>query len=94
MGRITCKRWICSLLAAACCLSFSSCSYMSSDVDGMLRPPKPTGELYEIQQALEKNVVGGIQLKYPQTGDYRSAFILHDSDGDGEIGRASCRERV
>lgn len=84
MGRISCKKWICGLLAAVCCLSFSSCNYLNSDMDGMLRPPKPTGELYEIQQALEKNVVGGILLKYPQTGDYRSAFILHDSDGDGE----------
>lgn len=84
MGRLYCKKWICGLLATACCLSFSSCSYLGSDMDGMLRAPKPTGELYEIQQALEKNVVGGILLKYPQTGDYRSAFILHDSDGDGE----------
>lgn len=78
------KSWIGIFLAAACCLVFSGCNTVGTNTDGLLEPPRPTGELYEIQQALEQNASGGIQLKYPQTGSYRSAFVLHDCDGDGE----------
>ena len=77
------KSWI-GIFLAACCLAFSGCNTVGTNTDGLLEPARPTGELYEIQQALEQNASGGIQLKYPQTGSYRSAFVLHDCDGDGE----------
>lgn len=84
MKRTNVIRVVGGLLAAVFCLPLSSCKYMGADIDAMLRPPKPTGEFFEIQQALEKNVDGGVLLKYPQTGAYQSAFVLHDVDGDGD----------
>ena len=64
------------------------------DVETLLRPPHPTGEQKKIQQALEKyinsekkgktpDVDFGYVLKYPKSGDYRSAFVLKDLDSDG-----------
>ncbi len=82
---------LCVVLTA---MLFSGCS-IDMDVEALLRPPNPTGEQKKIQQALEKYInsekkvntpdaAGGYVLKYPKSGDYRSAFVLKDLDGDGE----------
>ena len=74
-------------------LFFSGCR-IGMDVETLLRPPHPRGEQKKIQQALEKylnsqkdekapDVLGGYVLKYPKSGEYRSAFVLKDLDGDG-----------
>ncbi len=41
----------------------------------LLRPPKPSGEKAEIQKTLEQYAGTDIVLKYPQSGEYRSAFV-------------------
>ncbi len=58
------------------------------DVENRLRPPRVTGDQEEIQNALESGIraqglPGQYVLKYPKTGEYRSAFVLKDLDGDG-----------
>jgi hypothetical protein len=86
-----------TLLKLAAVLSaivlMSGCS-VGIDVETLLRPPRPTGEQKEIQKALEKYIYseqknqtpdafGGYILKYPRSGDYRSAFVMKDLNGDG-----------
>ena len=60
----------------------SSCNYINFNTEDLMNPPKPSDELYDIQQALETSVKGSIQLKYPTTGENRSAFTKIDLDGD------------
>lgn len=88
------KRCIALLLTAALLLCLSGCSFMSVDVDSQLRAPHAAGEQSAIQTALEQHIYAknaqvdetlpvSYVLKYPKMGDYRSAFIMEDIDGNG-----------
>lgn len=70
--------------AAALLLSFllSGCSFVGLDAETLMQPPKPTGEKADIHALLESKTGGKMTLKYPRSGDYRSAIITHDICGD------------
>lgn len=80
-------------LAFLLVLSLSGCS-LGTDVWTLLRAPHLTGEQEEVQTALDSYIKGlpkddtagggAYVLKYPKSGDYRSAFIIQDLDGDGQ----------
>lgn len=53
-------------------------------MDKLMRPPKLTGDNYQLQSVFEKAVGKKVVLKTPAKGSYQSAFILHDADNDGE----------
>lgn len=72
---------LCLLLSAA--MLFCGCSGVGGDTDSLLSPPRPAGELYNIQQTLQNSVNESYTLKYPVSGDYRSAIIQKDLDNDG-----------
>ncbi len=71
------------LLAAALGASsiLSGCSLAYDDSE-LLHPPKTTGREAEIQKLIEETAGGDYMLKYPTTGQYRSAIITEDLDGD------------
>ncbi len=71
------------LLALAMLLTGSACSGIDTDTDSVLHAPKLTGDMYNIQQALELGTNRKYDLKYPRTGDYLTAFVLRDVDRDG-----------
>lgn len=64
-------------------LTASGCSMLDGNIDTLLTAPSPAGELHDIQLALEKSTGKKIALKYPSNGDYRSAIVLKDLNGDG-----------
>lgn len=68
----------------AVCLVLSGCSGFGLSVSENLAPPKPSGELYEIQKTLETAVGHDVDLVYPSSGAYRSAIITKDIDSDGK----------
>ena len=61
----------------------SGCAF-GATIDTLLVPPRLSGEQEQIYQALQNAVGKDIKLQYPKTGDYLSAFILADFDGDRE----------
>lgn len=69
------------LLVIAASLLFCSCSFNYS-VESLLSPPKLTEEQTAIYQALQNSKGGNISLKYPKSGDYRSAFIIRNIDDE------------
>ncbi len=74
-------RRIIGCLVLSLLLMLCGCTY-GATVDTLLVPPRLSGEQEQIYQALQ-NVAGrDIQLQYPKSGDYLSAFILADIDGD------------
>jgi len=77
------KKSLAIILSTVLCFSVSGCNFSSTKVDDMLNAPKPSGDLYNIQTALEKYVGGSVDLRYPRSGEYRSAFVLQDIDNDG-----------
>ncbi len=63
------------------CMSFAGCDIIDSTKD-MVAPPELTGEMSMIADALYKSVGANCDLKYPSTGDHRSAIVLEDINGD------------
>ena len=71
-------------LLLALCLLLSGCSLTGEGADTLMRPPALTGEQGEMQKALTDKLGKNITLKYPKTGQYRTAYVSHDIDGDEE----------
>ncbi len=74
------------LSAFLCCvfLLLSGCNVIDTKVEELLQPPRPSGELYYIQKALDDAVNEPYTLEYPTSGDNRSAFVMCDVDGDAD----------
>ena len=71
------------LAAVLLLLSLTACNPLDSAIDDLITPPQQSGNGYPIQQALKTAAGGDITLKYPVTGEYRSAFSFVDIDADG-----------
>lgn len=69
-------------IALVLALTLSGCSFVGLDAQTLMHPPKPTGEKADIHTLLESKAGGKMTLKYPRSGDYRSAIITHDMCGD------------
>ena len=76
------KKLTALILILTVSLFCSGCSFAGMSDDDLLQPPKATGVKAEIQNLLENTTKGDYKLKYPQSGDYRSAIIMHDIGGD------------
>lgn len=61
----------------------SGCSVVSIDNSELMRPPKATGDKAEIQQVIDDVAGDAYILKYPQSGDHRSAITMRDLNNDG-----------
>lgn len=72
------------LLMFIICLALTGCRMITFSVDGLLNAPNVADEQSAIYQALIESAGRGITLEYPRSGDYRSAFVLYDIDGDSE----------
>lgn len=67
-------------------MMLTSCSATNviTSVDALLRPPRLTDDQNDIYAALTSYLSGKeMHLVYPQKGEYLSAFIQQDLDGDG-----------
>ncbi len=64
-------------------MMITGCSFGTS-IDSLLSPPKLSVEQEQIYNALTDTTGTSINLKYPKSGKYLSAFIIEDIDGDGE----------
>ena len=78
------KRKAVIAVLTAVVLMLSGCSGFGVNISDALSPPKPSGELYEIQKSLESSVGHDVDLVYPSQGKYRSAIITKDIDSDGK----------
>ena len=67
-------------LAAASVLMLSSCT--AASFEELLSPPRLDGEQSDIYAALRDFTSGDIILKYPKSGQYRSAFVVRDLDNE------------
>lgn len=71
------------LIAALIAVSTGGCNVTDLGSDSLLRPPKTMGDEAEIEQLIADTAKHGYTLKYPKSGNYRSAIIMSDLDGDG-----------
>lgn len=75
-----------SLIAMLIVLSVlcSSCTGFSPVTEDLMQPPKLTAEQKAIDDALRESVADDYTLKYPKSGDFRSAYVYYDLDADHE----------
>lgn len=71
-----------SILLMCAALLLSGCSFGTFSVDTLLTPPKLSQEQQEIHQCLIESVGNDITLKYPSSGDNRSAFVVANIDSE------------
>lgn len=79
--------WLLGLLAV--CGLLTGCSVVGMEPQGLMQPPRATGDKQNVYDALEQ-VIGNqnFTLKYPRTGEHRSAILMHpvsSSDHDDAI---------
>ena len=78
-------------VCVALCLCLCGCSLFEFNLSNNLASPAATGDEGEIQAALETFISGEYgsaavsqyKLKYPNSGEYRTAFVVQDMDNDG-----------
>ena len=59
------------------------CSLGIND-QSLLSPPKITGREAELENLISRTANGSYKLKYPQSGEFRSAIITKDLNSDGK----------
>lgn len=78
------KRVLTAFVCLLCALLLCACSTApTADGDPLLKAPRLPGEYYDIQQALDSSVASPYTLKYPTSGEYKSAVTLVDITNDG-----------
>ncbi len=80
----TVKRFIAATVAAISVLFCAGCGGEYALGGGLLRAPRSDGTVAEIRAALKRASVTNYTLKTPREGEYRSAYILRDLDGNGD----------
>ena len=78
-----CKRFIALIVCLFGIMCLSGCDLFAIDTAELLSPPMLSGELKPIADAITKTAGDGYSFKYPSRGDYRSAVVREDIDGDG-----------
>ncbi len=76
------KRIFAALMALLICASFCGCDLIDK-TDELVSPPELTGEMSPIADALYEVAGRNCDLKYPTSGDHRSAIVLEDINADG-----------
>ena len=91
------KRFITVLCAVlALCLVLSSCDSIDviRPVSALLSPPLYYEEYEELVDSFNKNVGNDAVLCSPKNGDFKSAIIVDDVDGDGEVSSYDARQAL
>lgn len=76
------KRLILTVFTVCFVLLFSGCDVFTADTAELFSPPSLSGELKAISDALKESAGGDYTLKYPLAGEYRSAVVQKDINGD------------
>lgn len=76
------KRFFLMIVSFLIIFCLCGCSIGQGGIEGLLSAPKLTEEQSEIHQALIQHVGNDISLKYPKSGENRSAFVVENIDNE------------
>lgn len=78
------KKVLLCLTVLAMCFAMCGCDFFTADTAELLSPPALSNDLKHISDAIEQSANGtDYTMEYPQSGEYRSAVVQKDIDGDG-----------
>ncbi len=75
------KKSVITALILSSITFLGGCS-LSFNEQSLLSPPKTTGREAELEGLIAQSADGNYNLKYPQSGEFRSAIITEDLNGD------------
>lgn len=75
-------RMIAAAASAILLLTTGGCVLSALTAENVMEPPQAFGDGAELQAALEKALGPQITLRYPRSGEYRSAVVRADVDND------------
>ena len=64
------------------CVSLTGCTGFFSNPVSLMSPPKSSGDLVEIEEAISK-IAPDYNLSYPSAGRHRNAIVIRDLNNDG-----------
>lgn len=76
------KRLFLCIILALFVFLLSGCDVFTADTAELFSPPSLSGELKAISDALKASAGNDYTLKYPSAGEYRSAVVQKDVNGD------------
>lgn len=79
------KKLFIGLIGLIMAFSLTGCELYTADTVELLTPPELSGELSNIAEVIKQTAGNSYTLKYPSRGEYRSAIINEDIDGDGSF---------
>lgn len=79
------KKFLAMSVLIALMLTLCGCDFFTMETEQMLTPPMLIGDMAPIQEVIKSSIKGEYTLKYPSSGEYRSAVILNDIDSDGKF---------
>ncbi len=65
-------------------LTLCGCDFFASDTSELLSPPALSDDFKKISLAIEQSNETDYVMEYPQSGEYRSAIVQKDINGDGQ----------
>ncbi|MBS7359304.1 MAG: VCBS repeat-containing protein, partial [Oscillospiraceae bacterium] len=78
------KRIVALTLAVVMLMLCSGCSLNFFSVESLMSPPSQSGKNGEVEKNFKKLMSDKtVQLRTPASGDYQTAYILYDINGDG-----------
>lgn len=77
------KAFVSLLCSAVLVFVLAGCNVFTADPAELLKPPALSGDIAPISEAIAKSAGGEYTLKYPSGGNYRSAVVQNDINGDG-----------
>lgn len=77
------KKTACFIISAILCMCLCGCDLLVSETAELLSPPSLSGELAPIAEAIKESAGGVYNFEYPSRGNYRSAVVQEDINGDG-----------
>ena len=79
------QKIICLCLCFMMIFTLCGCDFMTADTAELLSPPELSGDMHPISEVVEETAPDGYIMKYPSRGNYRSAVIREDINGDGSL---------
>ncbi len=77
------KKLVLGIFVFVMAFLFCGCDFFTTDTAELLSSPALSDDLKLISSAIKDSVTKSYTLKYPQSGEYRSAVVQKDVNGDG-----------
>ncbi len=79
------RKFVLCCVVVVLCIFLAGCDIFTADTAELLSPPALSGDISPIAEAITASAGGEYTLKYPSKGNFRSAVVQNDINGDGTL---------